>query len=262
MWNPKQQDLIYDPDSSVSDLMVGSTFVGFPQPRLTNGKFMSQMTRTCSPVSDMHRCYFDTSLATYEGSPWLYSFYVPQDMQGLIDLQGGDSAFVERLEYFHTSGIAYMGNEPTFLTIFQFHYAGRPGKSSEWVRNYIPSHFNNSINGIPGNDDCAMGAFNGMAMMGFFPVAGQSVYLLTAPFFPEVKIQTRSDRPAIIRRRGDPKGIYIQSVTLDGENWNRSWITHDFFLHGGTLELMMGSKENEGWGVSTVNRPPSYSPLR
>ncbi|KAL1835263.1 hypothetical protein VTK73DRAFT_5904 [Phialemonium thermophilum] len=154
LWNAEQRDLYRDADGDV----VQSGFRGFLMPRLLNGTWRYQNTRTCSPVWDMHGCYFDTAHDTYEGSPWLYSFFVPQDMAGLAARMGGRGRLVERLAYFHESGIAYMGNEQAFLPVFQFHYGGRPGLSSYWAHRYIPAQFNASVNGIPGNDDCAMGA--------------------------------------------------------------------------------------------------------
>ncbi|KAH6617833.1 glycoside hydrolase family 92 protein [Chaetomium sp. MPI-SDFR-AT-0129] len=260
-WNPDQQDIFHDPDDAQKPL--DTAFRGFMQPRETDGSFRYHNTRACSPVQDMHSCYYDTSLDTYEGSPWLYSFYAPQDMATLISLMGGPAAFVDRLTYFHTSGLSYLGNEQGFLPVFQFHYAGRPGLSSYWTRQYIPSLFNATVNGIPGNDDCAMGAFSAFVMMGFFPVAGQDVYLLTTPFFPEVRIRAKEKgKKAVIRvmnefnRRGS--NMYIQRAQLDGAEYTRNWITHEFFLKGGLLELWVG--EDEGtWGTWEGDLPPSYS---
>jgi putative alpha-1,2-mannosidase len=210
----------------------------------------------------MHSCYYDTGLDTYEGSPWLYSFFAPQDMATLIGLMGGPAAFVQRLIYFHTSGISYMGNEQGFLPVFQFHYAARPGLSSYFAHRYIPSLFNATVNGIPGNDDCAMGAFSAFAMMGFFPVAGQDVYLLTPPFFPVVRIRAREEgKWAVIRVKNfDPKGerIYIQRARLNGKAYTRSWISHEFFLRGGELEITVGDTEGS-WGTRVVDLPPSHS---
>ncbi|SPO05016.1 related to alpha-1,2-mannosidase subfamily [Cephalotrichum gorgonifer] len=268
VWNADQTDMYFDEAGDIRR----TSFRGFPQPRLMDGTFKYQNTRVCSPGQEPHKCYFDTALSTYEGSPWLYSFYAPQDMSGLIETFGGDEAFLERLDYYHSSEIAYMGNEQSYLTVFQFHYAGRPGRSSYWVNEYIPSQFNASLNGIPGNDDCAMGAFAAMAMMGFFPVAGQSVYLLTAPFFPEVRLRSRVggwDRPAVIRsvREGDAgvvedegslrDAIYIQSARLDGKPYTKNWISHDFFEEGGLLELTLGTDEGS-WGTGQGDLPPSF----
>ncbi|KAK3303262.1 alpha-1,2-mannosidase-like protein [Chaetomium strumarium] len=265
-WNPDQPDLYreHDDDDGADGTgkVLQTAFKGFMQPRLLNGTFRYQNTRACSPVQDMHKCYYDTGLDTYEGSPWLYSFYAPQDMASLIALMGGPEHFVARLRFFHTSGIAYMGNEQAFLPVFQFHYAARPGVSSFFVREYIPSLFNASVNGIPGNDDCAMGAFSAFAMMGFFPVAGQDVYLLTTPFFPEVRIKARTEgKWAVIRVRNfDPAGkrIYIQRAKLNGKKYTRNWITHEFFVKGGVLELVVGEEEGVTWGRADADLPPSY----
>ncbi|KAK3365454.1 glycosyl hydrolase family 92-domain-containing protein [Podospora didyma] len=265
-WNDKQKDLYRDKKNG--DILQ-SGFEGFMQPRMANGSFKYQNTRTCSPIQNQHSCYYDTGLDTYEGSPWLYSFFAPQDTAALIGLMGGDDRFVERLTFFHESGIAYLGNEQSFLPTFQFHYAGRPGLSSYWAHRYIPRQFNATVNGIPGNDDGAMGAFSAFALMGFFPVAGQNVYLLTPPFFPQIRIRVpvttikgkkEPDKWAVIRVRNfDPeqKAIYIQSATLNGKKYTNNWITHEFFLKGGVLELRVGLEEST-WGTSEQDRPPSY----
>ncbi|EAQ84908.1 hypothetical protein CHGG_08922 [Chaetomium globosum CBS 148.51] len=256
-WNPTQRDVFKDANGDLTQ----TDFTGFMQARLTNGSFRYTNTRACSPVQDMHSCYYDTGLDTYEGSPWLYSFYAPQDMATLIHVMGGPDAFVERLAYFHTSGISYLGNEQGFLPVFQFHYAGRPGMSSRFVREYIPGQFNATVNGIPGNDDCAMGAFSAFAMMGFFPVAGQDVYLLSTPFFPEVRLKAKQKgKWAVIRVRDyDPEGgrKYIQRARLNGKEYTKNWITHDFFLKGGVLELWAGEEEGS-WGTREEDLPPSY----
>ncbi|KAK8065956.1 secreted glycosidase [Apiospora hydei] len=262
----KNWENVFDPDAEDQYTdggrgVVGSEFKGFMQPRSRNGAFQYQNMRLCSPVYEMHKCYFDTVYDTYEGSPWLYTFYVPQDMASLIVTLGGKEAFINRLSYFHSSGIIYMGNEQSFLPTYQFHYGGRPGLSSYWLHQYIPGQFNSSINGIPGNDDCAMGAFTTFAFMGFFPVAGQDVYLLTPPLFREVRLQTPSGKPATIRNIGfDPsyKAIYIQKARLNGKPYTKNWITHDFFYHGGLLELTLGPEESE-WGTRDEDLPPSSS---
>jgi putative alpha-1,2-mannosidase len=258
-WNADQRDIYRGDDGDV----MQSNFVGFPQPRLMNGTFRYHNTRTCSPIYQQHSCYYDTAHDTYEGSPWLYSFFVPQDMAGLVSVMGGPQGFVDRLNYFHTSGIAYMGNEQAFLPVFQFHYAGRPGLSSYWAHRYIPSQFNATVNGIPGNDDCAMGAFSAFVLMGFFPVAGQDVYLLTPPFFREVRIRASivkgKQKWAVIRVQNfDPsyERMYVASATLNGKRYSKSWITHDFFVAGGILEFTLGTTEGD-WGTRVEDLPPS-----
>ncbi|ROV89359.1 hypothetical protein VPNG_10130 [Cytospora leucostoma] len=257
LWNAEQGDVW----AGGGEESAWSDFKGFLQMRSVDGSFKYHDTRTCSPVHDTHKCYLDTTMGTYEGSPWLYSFYVPQDMASLIGAMGGKKLFTQRLNYFHESGIIYMGNEQSFLPVFQFHYAGRPGLSSYWAHQYIPSLFNTTFGGIPGNDDSAMGAFSGLAMMGFFPVAGQDVYLLTPPFFREVKIRARNGQWAVIRVLNfDPTygAKYIHSATLNGKSWTRSWITHDFFMTGGVLEYVVGVREST-WGTAEEDLPPSWT---
>lgn len=118
----KNWENVFDPDAKDQYTdggrgVVGSDFTGFMQPRSRNGAFTYQNMRLCSPVYEMHKCYFDTVYDTYEGSPWLYTFYVPQDMASLILRLGGKETFIDRLSYFHSSGIIYMGNEQCRLHI-------------------------------------------------------------------------------------------------------------------------------------------------
>jgi putative alpha-1,2-mannosidase len=184
-------------------------------------------------------------------------------MSSLISTLGGDDDFISRLDFFHDSGLADLGNEPVFLTVYHYHYAGRPGFSSKRVHGYIPSRFNTSTSGLPGNDDSgAMGAFTAFSMMGLFPNPGQNVYLITAPFFEEISItHPQTNRTAVIRSVNfDPayKRIYIQGVRLNGHVYTKNWIGHDFFTEGWTLELVLGEAESD-WGKPQEDRPPSLS---
>ncbi|KAL1982571.1 hypothetical protein VTN96DRAFT_1157 [Rasamsonia emersonii] len=240
-------------------------FTGFLQPRYPNGTWGFQDPIFCSPLLNFTSCYLNPAgHETYEGSSWLYTFYVPQDMASLVTALGGREEFTNRLSYFHNSGLLYVGDEQAFLPVFQFHYAGHPGLSAKQVHAYIPSQFNTSTNGIAGNDDSgAMGSFTALSMMGIWPVPGQNVYLLTPPFFREVSIRHGiTGKVATIRNLNfDPtyKNIYIQNATRDGKPWTKNWIAHDFFLEGGVLELTLGSTESSTWGTAVEDLPPSLS---
>jgi putative alpha-1,2-mannosidase len=184
-------------------------------------------------------------------------------MAALIKTLGGPEEFVSRLSYLHDSGILYLGDEQAFLTVFQFHYAGRPALSAERAHSYIPSQFNTTVGGIPGNDDSgAMGSFAVLSMMGLFPLHGQDVYLITPPFFQEVSVRNDvTGKVATIRNVNfDPTygSIYIRKATRDGEPWTKNWISHDFFAEGGVLELELGPKESD-WGTRVEDLPPSMS---
>jgi putative alpha-1,2-mannosidase len=182
-------------------------------------------------------------------------------MSSLINLMGGDESFISRLDYFHTSGLADISNEPVFSTVYLYHYAGRPALSTKRLHTYIPSAFNNTNGGLPGNDDSgSMGAFVAFGLLGLFPIAGQNVYLISAPFFEEVSIKNGlTGNTATIKTVGfDPSyvDIYIQSVTVNGEVWTKNWIGHELFTQGWTLEITLGSKESD-WGTKIEDRPPS-----
>ncbi|KAL3480777.1 glycosyl hydrolase family 92-domain-containing protein [Aspergillus californicus] len=255
---------VYKEDQESSINGVNTTFTGFVQPRLANGNWAYQDPIFCSPLMEFTSCYLNEGgHETYEGSCWLYTFFVPQDMAALIQTLGGNEQFVSRLSFLHDSGILYLGDEQAFLTVFQFHYAGRPGLSAKRAHSYIPSQFNTTAGGIPGNDDSgAMGSFAVVSMMGLFPVHGQDVYLITPPFFKEVSIRNAvTGNVATIRNTNfDPsyKSIYIQSATRDGKPWTKNWISHDFFAEGGVLELELGPTESD-WGTRIEDLPPSMS---
>ncbi|KAL4865446.1 hypothetical protein BDV12DRAFT_149771 [Aspergillus spectabilis] len=255
---------VYREDQSSSINGVDTGFTGFVQPRNADGSWAYQDPIFCSPLMNFTSCYLnEDGHETYEGSCWLYTFFVPQDMAALIKTLGGPEEFVSRLSYLHDSGILYLGDEQAFLTVFQFHYAGRPALSAERAHSYIPSQFNTTVGGIPGNDDSgAMGSFAVLSMMGLFPVHGQDVYLVTPPFFKEVSIRNDvTSKVATIRNINfDPtyESIYIQKATRDGKPWTKNWISHDFFAEGGILELELGPRESD-WGTRTEDLPPSMS---
>jgi putative alpha-1,2-mannosidase len=197
MFNPAQTSIINGTDTG---------FVGFLQPRFLNGTFGVQDPIYCSPLLNFTACYLnDGGGETYEGPVWLYTFFVPGDMASLIDTLGGTETFIKRLDWLHESGILYVGDEQAFLNLFLYHYAGRPGKSAERAHQYIPSLFNDTVAGIPGNDDSgAMGSFEALVMMGLYPNAGQvsshsQSSLLREGFFQLINTGCILHHPALLR---------------------------------------------------------------
>jgi putative alpha-1,2-mannosidase len=189
------------------------------------------------------------------------SSFVPHDQATLITTLGGPDAFVERLNFLHDQQITYIGNEPAFLTVFQYHYAGRPALSAERSHFYIPAYFSTTDAGLPGNDDSgAMGSFVAFSMMGLFPNPGQNVYLITPPYFESVSITSPlTGKTATIKNINfDPTytNIYIQSATLNGQPYTKNWIDHSFFTEGEELVLTLGSSEST-WGTQVADLPPS-----
>jgi putative alpha-1,2-mannosidase len=256
---------MFKPDQRSTIAGVDTNFTGFLQPRYSNGTWGYQDPIFCSPLQEFTGCYLNPQgRETYEGPVWLYTFFVPGDMATLIRTLGGRETFVQRLNFLHESGVFYVGDEQAFLNLFLYHYAGRPALSAQRAHQYIPSLFNDTVGGIPGNDDSgAMGSFSTFVMMGLFPNAGQDVYFITPPFFQSVSITNgQTGNVATIRSVNfDPgyKNLFIQSATLDGVPYTRNWLQHRFFLEGGVLELTLGPEESE-WGTRPEDVPPSLGP--
>ncbi|KUJ18957.1 uncharacterized protein LY89DRAFT_780925 [Mollisia scopiformis] len=236
-------------------------FTGFLQPKYLNGTWGYQDPILCSPL-DSFCSLTDNPQETFEDSIWEYQFFVPHDIATLIKQWGGVDAFISRLNFLHTSGLTDIGNEPSFLTVFLYHYAGRPALSADRVRSYIPSQFNATTTGLPGNDDTgAMASFTAFCLSGLFPNPGQNVYFITPPFFESISFTNpQNGKVATIRNVGfvANASLYVQSATLNGVGYNKSWIGHEFFSEGWTLELMLGDEESE-WGTKEEDLPPSVS---
>jgi hypothetical protein len=106
-----------------------------------------------------------------------------------------------------------------------------------------------------------MGAYAVWSHLGFYPVAGQDTYLLNRPYFPKITIRNEvTGSVAIIIASGlSDQNKYIQSATLNGQPYTKNWISHDLFLYGGTLTLVMGSNKNSTWGTGQEDLPMSLS---
>ncbi|KAM7195311.1 glycoside hydrolase [Naviculisporaceae sp. PSN 640] len=238
-------------------------FTGFFQPRHLNKTFAYQNPLNCSNLDTFSVCSLqNTGAETFESSIWEYGFFTPHDHATLITLYGGPRNFTDRLSYLHDNLITYIGNEPSFLTVFQYHYAGRPALSTLRSHFYIPAYFEPTPSGLPGNDDSgALGSFLAFSMMGLFPNPGQDVYLITPPYFPHVNIThpVTGKTARIINQNFDPTyktNIFIQSAMLDGKKYTKNWIDHSFFTEGKTLVLVLGRNESS-WGTRVEDLPPS-----
>ncbi|KAI1385626.1 glycoside hydrolase family 92 protein [Hypoxylon trugodes] len=238
-------------------------FTGFFQPKFLNATWDHQDPLLCSNIdtSGTACSLQNTAKETFESSIWEYGFFVPHNQGDLISLYGGPDEFVRRLDFLHDSNITYIGNEPAFLTVFQYHYAGRPALSAKRAHFYIPRYFDTTPEGLPGNDDSgAMGSFVAFSMMGLFPNPGQNVYLIVPPFFESINITNpQTGKTATIRNVNfDPTydSIYIQSATLNGETYTKNWVDHSFFTEGKELVLTLGKNESS-WGTAVADLPPS-----
>jgi putative alpha-1,2-mannosidase len=167
---------------------------------------------------------------------------------------------VQRLDRLFERGHFDMGNEPGFLIPDLYLWAGRPDRTADRIIDLLRRDFSDSRAGIPGNDDSgAMSSWYAFQSMGFYPNAGQDVYLIGTPSFPRVDIQLGSGKTFSIvaeNFRRDRLNRYVQSATLDGKPLDTAWFRHGQIARGGTLKLVMGSAPSR-WGTGTP--PPSLS---
>jgi predicted alpha-1,2-mannosidase len=198
-----------------------------------------------------------------EGLPFQYTFFVPQDVEGLIRLVGGRKAFIEKLDRLFDENYYDHGNEPSHHIAYLYDYAGAAWKTQQRVRAIMDEQYRDQPAGIAGNDDCGqMSAWFAMSALGFYSVApGTPVYQIGTPLFEEAVIRPASGRPFVIRARGaSAGGRYIRSATLNGAPLTRTWISHEEIVQGGELVFQMDSVPNPAWGSRPQDAPPSLTP--
>jgi len=195
-----------------------------------------------------------------EGDKWAYSWFVPHNMNDLINLMGGRTSFVSHLESTFEDGKYVHDNEPILSYSYLFNYAGAPWKTQKWVREIMLSNYTNEPGGIPGNDDLgSMSSWYVFSAMGIYPVCpGNPVYAIGSPIFDEVKIYSDNGKQFSIKAKNNSaNNKYIQSVTLNGKTHNKTWIEHATILNGGELQFYMGADPNVDWASGSMAAPPS-----
>jgi predicted alpha-1,2-mannosidase len=188
----------------------------------------------------------------YETNSWELSFYVPHDMPRLIEKCGGVDVFESRLDTFftHTTpenpsnniGLFQVTNEPGFLVPTLYNYINRPDKTASIVRQTLATRYNTTREGLPGNDDSgSMSSWYISHALGFYPNAGQDLYLVSSPIFEKVTIHLENGESLIIiSKNASAKNIYIQSAIMNGKPLNRCWFKHTDIMNGGVLTFIMG----------------------
>jgi len=221
----------------------------------------------------------DIEYADYvETDAWQASFSVPHDVKGLIDLHGGDAAFIAKLEGLFTApsyvagppwpqpditgmvGQDAQGNEPSNHHAYLFAFAGAAWKTQYWVRK-VAALYNNTPAGIPGNDDCGqLASWFVFAALGFYPVnAATGVYVIGSPIVNRAAIRNPGSGKIfeIVAENNSASNLYIQRAELNGKEFTRSWLTHGQIVAGGELRFRMGSTPNQDWASAPADRPPS-----
>jgi hypothetical protein len=211
-----------------------------------------------------------------EANSWQYSFFVPQDIKGLINLSGGEKNFEQKLDELfsaksETEGRAQVditgligqyahGNEPSHHMAYLYDYVGKPYKAQEKVNKVLTEFYRNDPNGLIGNEDCGqMSAWYILSSMGFYQVCpGKPEYSIGSPLFDKVIIHLENGKTfEITTQNPSTKFQYIQSSLLNGKPCNSSVLTHTTLISGGKLEFVMQEKLDDKWGfgVSEKLRP-------
>lgn len=234
---------------------------GFMRPKL-NGSWLTPFDPT---IVDWHFT---------EANSFHYSYYVPQDISGLTALHGSKGKFAAKIdELFNTEtevggrdmkdisgliGQYAQGNEPSHHMAYLYNFVGQPWKTQQRVRQIMDDFYTPQPDGLIGNEDCGqMSAWLIMSAMGFYPVTpGLPEYITGTPWFPEMEITLENGNVLkIIAKNVSEENFYIQSATLNGKKYTRSFISHDDVMKGGELVFIMGSKPNESWGAGEGNEP-------
>ena len=245
---------------------------GFIMPKDSNGKWVDSIR--CDAANGRFSSIPYTPVAQdwpvcvcwwcgffYEASSWEYSLSVPHDVAMLIEKSGGKEAFRKRLDTLFDKGLYNVANEPSFLSPNLYHWIGRPDRSNDRIHQLIDENFNSSRKGIPGNDDSgAMSSWLAFHLMGLYPNAGQSYYLINSPWFKKTVIHQENGKDFTLEARNlSAKNKYIQSASLNGKDFSQAWIEHRDIVQGGILILEMGPNPSVKWGTEVL--PPSKSDI-
>ena len=180
----------------------------------------------------------------YEALSAEYSLSIPHDVPGLVEACGGAETFRKRLDMFFDRKRYNVGNEPSFLTPCLYHWIGRPDLTSDRVRKIISENYNDKPDGLPGNDDSgAMSSWLAFHMMGLYPNAGQSYYLLHAPLIPEWTMQLANGKSLHGTIKG--KGTHFEKVTLNGKLLDDARLEHADLMQGGELVFYLSKKNSQ-----------------
>ncbi|HSN61784.1 MAG TPA: glycoside hydrolase family 92 protein, partial [Ferruginibacter sp.] len=209
-----------------------------------------------------------------EGNSWHYSFAAPQDISGLIKLYGSKANFAKKVNELFTTNEALsgreqadvtgligqyaQGNEPSHHMAYLFNYAGQAWRTQELVNKICKDFYKNDPDGLIGNEDCGqMSAWYVLSAMGFYPVTpGNGQYALGTPVFDEVIIRQENGKTFTIKANNrDDKNMYVQSMLLNNQVYNPTYLKHTDIEKGGTMVFEMGAAPNYTRGTKGGDIP-------
>jgi hypothetical protein len=230
-----------------------------PETQFMRGRFRNTWFAPFDP--------YEVNFNYTEANSWQYSFYVPQDISGFINLLGGKDKLEAHLDKLFTAeaetsgrnqaditgliGQYAHGNEPSHHMAYLYNFVGKPHKTQEKVHQILTELYTNEPDGISGNEDCGqMSAWYVFSSMGFYPVTpGSNQYIIGKPLFDKATINLENGENFTITAKDlSDTNIYIENVFLNGEKLDRTYISHSDIMNGGTLEFQMTSSPSD-WGT-------------
>ena len=220
---------------------------------------------------------FATGRDYTEATPWHYRFFVPHDVNGLIQLFGSREAFIREMDRLFTlesdemqldvsdvtglMGQYAHGNEPSHHMAYLYNYVGQPWKTQELTRRLLHEMYAPTPEGIIGNEDCGqMSAWYVFSSLGFSPVCpGSNEFALTAPQFPKAVVRLANGRTLTVTADNARRSVYIASVTLDGKPIDRNYITYDELMQGGELHFALRPRPDYERGTDDAAAPHSLT---
>lgn len=219
---------------------------------------------------------FDASHRTNdytEGNAWQYTFLVPHDVHGLVNLFGSEKAFVTKLDSLFivegslgdnaspdVSGLVgqyAQGNEPSHHVIYMYNYIGQPWKAAQMLRRMMKEMYTTQPDGLSGNEDVGqMSAWYVLSSVGLYQVEPSGgKFIIGSPLFDKATLNLGDGKTFTVRTvNNSDKNIYVQKVTLNGKAYNKTYINFNDMKRGGTLVLTMGAKPSK-WGTAKKDRP-------
>ncbi|WP_310992970.1 GH92 family glycosyl hydrolase [Aequorivita marina] len=236
-----------------------------PETKFMRGRFRNTWFAPFDP--------YEVNFNYTEANSWQYSFYAPQDLTGLINLMGGKSAFETQLDKLFTAEVATSGrhqvditgligqyahgNEPSHHMAYLYNFVNKPAKTQARVHEILTAQYQNSPDGISGNEDCGqMSAWYIFSALGFYPVTPASnEYIIGTPLFESAKINLADGKTfEVIANDISDKNKYIASATLNRKSLNRSFIYHSEVINGGKLVFNMTDKPST-WATKDADIP-------
>lgn len=231
---------------------------GYLEPRYLDGTFLSDFSPT-------------KNTGWVEGNAAQYTWMVPFDLQGLFALLGGNTRVVQRLDRFFAqldAGLdapyAFMGNEPSLGTPWEYDYAGAPCKTQHVVRAILTTLYRPGPGGLPGNEDLGeLSSWFVFAALGMYPATpGTANLVLATPLFPAIVLRRPGGRLIRINAPDVAHGAYyVQRLLVNGRVSTQPWLPPSFITQGGLLDYTLSGSPVCSWGTAARDAPPSYGPV-